>query len=300
MEDPTSLSGSTSLTITVLDVNDNTPKFTPAGPIAVTLADGVAADTLVTTLQLTDADSGNNGAIGSTSLEPITSPFSLLLPPSRPGEVQVRTLKVLDREKVASYNFEVNAFDRGSPLKEGRVRIIITLTDVNDNTPTFEKNKFTGQVLAASPATTAILVVKATDSDEGANAAITYGLETSPGSNFFNLDTSIGLLSVASPFTVDQLLNVGAISSTGSKTYSPLKLTVNATDGGSMPRTGKADVELTIREAASGDPKFTKSVYSATLAENSAAGEKNEHFCRFKRKRKNEKNFQYFRKTIED
>lgn len=273
------------VTISVLDANDNSPHFVPAGPIAVSIKDNSPANSLVASLRVSDHDSGANAAIAAVSLTPTSSPFSLVRPAAFPDLVEVRTLGVVDRETMPRYQFEVVARDGGTPAKEGRVSISLSVEDINDNVPKFGSAVYTGQVFAASPAGTAVLMVKATDKDSGANAAVTYGLQTSPGSNSFALDGATGLLSVRTPFTLDQMIARGAIakrndsnatSSARDNAYTPLSLSVTATDGGSSALRGSAKVELTIREAASGDPRFSQNLYSGIVAENSAAGEERE------------------------
>ena len=55
-----------------------------------------------------------------------------------PSQGVVRTVKLLDREKVGRYSLIVAAIDNGSPPETGTASVEVTVTDVNDNPPTLD------------------------------------------------------------------------------------------------------------------------------------------------------------------
>lgn len=60
------------------------------------------------------------------------------------------------------------------------------MVDINDNSPAFNKTVYQAYVMENQPIDTPLLVVTATDKDEGINARLSYGLT---GGNFrFKID----------------------------------------------------------------------------------------------------------------
>ena len=52
---------------------------------------------------------------------------------------EFRTKQLLDREAVGSYRFIVVASDHGKLPKSGKTTVVVTVQDVNDNAPIFER-----------------------------------------------------------------------------------------------------------------------------------------------------------------
>lgn len=59
----------------------------------------------------------------------------------------ISTLLPLDREEIGFYNFTLIVQDGGSPPQSAQVSVLITIGDVNDNTPVFTG----GAVLTSVP-----------------------------------------------------------------------------------------------------------------------------------------------------
>lgn len=73
-------------------------------------------------------------------------------------------------------NFTVVAYDSGVPPLSASAKIIVSIINVNDQDPKFEKNVYSASIKENSPAGTHVTVVKATDGDEGLFGQISYSL----------------------------------------------------------------------------------------------------------------------------
>ena len=83
----------------------------------------------------------------------------------------IRTQRRLDRENVAVYNLRALAVDRGSPVSlSASVEIQVTVLDINDNPPVFEKDELELFVEENSPVGSVVARIRASDPDEGPNA----------------------------------------------------------------------------------------------------------------------------------
>lgn len=88
---------------------------------------------------------------------------------------RIRDFRLLDREKQRVYSFQVVATDGGRyDARSEKVSVQLTLSDVNDNKPVFERYPFTAEVAASVQPGHTLVQVSAQDKDEGANADIVY------------------------------------------------------------------------------------------------------------------------------
>lgn len=76
-------------------------------------------------------------------------------------------VRALDREEVSQHNLTVVATDHGSPRHSATQLLLVQVLDVNDETPTFEKSVYEGQVAENLPAGVPVLQLHATDQDLG-------------------------------------------------------------------------------------------------------------------------------------
>lgn len=109
--------------------------------------------------------------------------------------------KTLDRETVSSYDLTIEVSDQGSPPRASSVKANITLTDVNDNSPTFTQQNYIFVVAENSSIGLSVGAVEAADVDDGANAALTYAFDSFSVGNgsHFSIHPSSGVISVNTP-----------------------------------------------------------------------------------------------------
>uniref|UniRef100_H3DAY8 Cadherin EGF LAG seven-pass G-type receptor 2 n=1 Tax=Tetraodon nigroviridis TaxID=99883 RepID=H3DAY8_TETNG len=183
-------SDTTYLEILVNDVNDNGPRFLRDHYVGSVMED-VPVFTSVVQVSATDRDSGLNGRVFYTFQGGEDGDGDFIIE-STSGIV--RTLRRLDRENVPVYNLQAFAVDKGVPALKTPVNIHVTILDVNDNPPVFEKDELDIMVEENSPIGLVVGHVSATDPDEGSNAQIMYQIVEGNIPEVFQLDIFSGEL----------------------------------------------------------------------------------------------------------
>ncbi|KAM6444065.1 cadherin-23 [Liasis olivaceus] len=186
-----SKSSTSTLTVRVLDVNDENPTFFPA-VYNVSLLENVPRDFKVVRLNCTDTDVGLNAELsyfitGGNQDGKFSVGF-------RDGVV--RTVVNLDRETMSSYTLILEAIDNGPTGKRrtGTATVHITVLDVNDNRPLFLQSSYETTVPEDIPDYSSIVQVKATDADEGVNGRVWYRIVRGNNFNNFRINPSSGLV----------------------------------------------------------------------------------------------------------
>uniref|UniRef100_H2THB8 Cadherin, EGF LAG seven-pass G-type receptor 2 n=1 Tax=Takifugu rubripes TaxID=31033 RepID=H2THB8_TAKRU len=183
-------SDTTYLEILVNDVNDNSPRFLRDHYTGSVMED-VPVFTSVVQVSATDRDSALNGRVFYTFQGGDDGDGDFIIE-STSGIV--RTLRRLDRENVPVYSLQAFAVDKGVPALKTPVNIHVTILDVNDNPPVFEKDELDIMVEENSPIGLVVGHVSATDPDEGSNAQIMYQIVEGNIPEVFQLDIFSGEL----------------------------------------------------------------------------------------------------------
>ena len=253
-------STSSALTITVTDVNDNTPIIDPAGPFTIT--EERPANSLVGSVTASDQDSGSNAQL---SFQITQQPLNLfMIVPDGSNAVQIRTANVLDREVLVQMNYFVppnsqsdiviEVSDSGNPSLTSIVTVAIRLEDINDNAPTLINPATEVNIPESSNIGTPITKIAANDSDIGANARISYSLMSS---STFTIDSSTGDITLAS--SLDYEMSTEHI------------ITVTASNPDGLTSTAH-DITILVIDENDNSPVFMMNPYTASVAENSSVG----------------------------
>ncbi|XP_009082668.1 PREDICTED: cadherin EGF LAG seven-pass G-type receptor 2-like, partial [Acanthisitta chloris] len=203
-------SDTTYLEILVSDVNDNAPQFLRHS-YQGSIYEDVPAFTSVLQVSATDRDSGRI----------------------------VRTLRRLDRENVPLYSLRAFAVDKGVPARRTPVEIQVTVLDVNDNPPVFERDEFDIFVEENSPIGLVVARITATDPDEGTNAQIMYQIVEGNIPEVFQLDIFSGELT--------------ALADLDYEAKAEYVMVVQAT---SAPLVSRATVHVRLRDANDNSPQL--------------------------------------------
>ena len=203
---------------------------------------------LLSVLDLSQEEGRTMTADVSFSFQQDISDFAI---DSDSGEI---TVVSLNREVKSSYHLVVQATDRTDSSRIARALVVVTILDVNDNSPVFSQSLYshvvTEEDLVENNFTYIVLPVVATDMDEGTNSMVTYRL-TQP-SNLFRVNPTSGFITLsASP----ELIEVGTT----------FQLAVEAIDGGDPPLSSTTTVAITIVNSRA--PRFTQQVYSIEVPE---------------------------------
>ncbi|CAM4964161.1 unnamed protein product [Rotaria socialis] len=153
------------LTIHILDENDNIPQFLQPF-YHLSIYENNQADIILTKIETFDHDDGDNGRL---TYEIVTNessfPFSI---DSTTGIL--RCTESFDREKRSEYKFEILVRDYGSPMSlSSKVSIKIDIKDVNDNKPVFEYDKYEFSIDENFPQLKSFGLIRAYDNDLNTN-----------------------------------------------------------------------------------------------------------------------------------
>ncbi|XP_051019090.1 protocadherin beta-8-like [Acomys russatus] len=163
-------SGKCSVLVKVVDVNDNAPKLTISSLTSAIPEN--APEAVVAVFSVSDPDSGDNGRIVCS----IQNELPFLLKPTYKNYYTLVTEGPLDRESRADYNITVTVSDLGTPRLTTQHTITVQVSDINDNAPAFTQPSYTLSVRENNSPALHIGTIRATDSDSGSNAHITYSL----------------------------------------------------------------------------------------------------------------------------
>ncbi|XP_004551137.3 neural-cadherin [Maylandia zebra] len=177
------LTGFADVLLEVRDINDNAPFFPcPAlevdGCFVGQVPENSPADTSVMEMRAMDLDDpneGRNALLTYSIIKNIRNEINLNLFSINATTGTIYTvLRSLDREMEDRYLVVVEARDGGSLAGTGTATIMVS--DVNDHPPIFTQRLYNTQVTEDLEVNSEVLVVSATDGDEGENAVVTFSI----------------------------------------------------------------------------------------------------------------------------
>ncbi|NWI57461.1 PCDG7 protein, partial [Calyptomena viridis] len=245
--------GTARIRVTVVDANDNSPVFSQA-EYTVRVPEDVPVGSTLVTLTATDIDEELNGQV-RYSYETVSIKASQIF--HLGSETGAITLgRSLDFEEGNYYELQVQARDGGG--LSDTAKVVITVTDVNDNAPVISVRSSLSEISEDAPSGTVIALLHVQDSDSGANGDVRCSLDESFP---FRLENSQGTYySVVTARELDR------------EQVSEYNLTVRAADGGSPPLQSSAVLALRVLDVNDNAPVFSQERYSARVRENNAAG----------------------------
>ncbi|PKU35736.1 hypothetical protein llap_13959 [Limosa lapponica baueri] len=247
------------LTVNVLDVNDNTPRFRPFGVTYFTerILEGATQGTTLISISAVDPDKGANGQITYELLNLSPEGYACLEDQSAGKVVANRTV---DYEEVQWLNFTVRASDNGSPRRSAEIPVYLQIVDINDNNPVFNQPSYQKAVFEDVPLGTVILRVQATDADSGNFALIQYSLGDGEGK--FGINPNTGDIYILSALDREK------------KDHYTLTAVArdNPGDVSSNRRENSVQVLITVLDVNDFRPQFSKSQFSTSIYENEPAG----------------------------
>ncbi|XP_060076861.1 protocadherin Fat 4-like [Ylistrum balloti] len=296
---------SPTLTVSIIDYNDNTPTFSPV-IYSKTIPEGSASATSIAALTCTDADSGTNGncALSIQSGDDASAKFTIS------GTTLQTTGTATDYESLSSQNYiyslVVIATDTptaGSVLT-GTAYVYVTITGTNDNTPVISGTTPSSISVAENSAVgTTVATIQASDADDGDDGVLTYSIID---------DTSLYVIMDDNPAQAAQslytdLTNIGEWAAIRDIKFNPNKttsggnsearfgvgtttgeiylilaldyetttsysLTVQATDGGSPSDSATSVVTVTVTGVNDNTPACPSSSYTYSIPETSLSG----------------------------
>ncbi|XP_037635345.1 protocadherin beta-15-like [Sebastes umbrosus] len=246
-------SGTVVIHVIVLDANDNAPVFTESVYTA-TLPENSPVKTPIITVSASDADEGVNGEV--------TYEFSRLSDKSRKlfsldektGEISVAGN--IDYEEGSKYEVNVEAKDGYGLSSEAKV--IIDITDVNDNAPVIYLKSLTNPIPENVSPGTEVGIINVQDRDSENNRQVRCSIQQNV------------------PFKlVPSIKNYYSLVTTGQldrELVSDYNITISATDEGSPPLSSSKSVQLSVADINDNPPVFEEQSYSAYVSENNKPG----------------------------
>ncbi|XP_075062116.1 protocadherin gamma-B2-like [Mixophyes fleayi] len=228
--------------ILITDVNDNAPDITITS-LSGSIPEDSPPGTVIALVNIYDMDTGENGEVVGEIIGKL--PFHLL--PSSTSYYKLVTSTTLDRECATEYKITVKASDRGSPPLSVTKTITLSISDVNDNPPAFEKNSYIVYIQENNLPGTSVYGINASDLDYKENAKITYSIITNttediPVSSFISINSMSGVIYAQRSFDYEKLQE--------------FQFQVMAKDSGSPPLSSNVTVRICIIDKNDNAPKI--------------------------------------------
>ncbi|XP_056373111.1 protocadherin gamma-B5-like isoform X46 [Hyla sarda] len=239
--------------VQIVDLNDNAPEITITS-LSTPIPEDSVPGTLVALINVKDLDSGKYGEVNCH----ITDTQALKLIPSSNNYYKLVTAGQLDRETTSTNNITIIAEDEGSPQMVTKKTVYITVSDVNDNPPVFERPLYISYIPEHTPAGTSIQSIHAYDLDENENARVIYSIinrniEDIPVTSYVSINSMTGALYAQRSFDYEQLRE--------------FQFQVMAKDSGSPPLSSNVTVRICIIDKNDNAPKI---LYPSADTEGSA------------------------------
>ena len=244
-----------SVVIEVVNENDNDPSF-PRLMYYANVAENSAVVTSVVTVIASDVDPFGQLTYSIESVQPgnHSDAFSIDLTSGL-----ISTADVLDREMIDSYVITVKATDGGKPSRHGFTSVMVNVTDTNDNPPVFNSSSVTAVISEASPVSTFVTKITATDLDSGSNAEISYSIISGNEMSAFVISPYTGIITTNMKLDRENISNYALIC--------------RATDRGNNPlHSMSLIVHVTVSDVNDNAPIFDQSVYMVNVTEDVSSG----------------------------
>uniref|UniRef100_K7FAX1 Cadherin domain-containing protein n=1 Tax=Pelodiscus sinensis TaxID=13735 RepID=K7FAX1_PELSI len=239
--------------VVVGDINDNAPVFTQ--PLYnVSVLENAPRGSLVLTVNATDRDEGPNSEV-TFSFRKITDKAAQIfqLEP-RTGEISTRG--DLDHEEAAAFEMEVEAKDIGA--LSARCKVLVTVLDVNDNSPAIAITSLLGPVPEDAPPGTVISLLHVQDGDSGPNGEVTCSIAA-------NLPFRLQK-------TLDNYYSLVTDRALDRERVSGYNVTVTATDRGTPPLSSTTSISVQLSDINDNAPVFSQTSYTVSIPENNPSG----------------------------
>ncbi|KAJ1128051.1 hypothetical protein NDU88_006439 [Pleurodeles waltl] len=250
---PLSVIAHCKVVVELVDINDNAPEVEVtsfSSPVKEDAQPGL----VIGLFTVTDKDSGVNGQV-SCQL-PNHLPF--VLESKYQNYYSLAVKEPLDREAASEYKITVVATDGGSPPLSAMKTIVVSVSDVNDNPPTFSESSYVISVPENNIPGSHVLQVFALDPDTGDNARVRYSLlennvDVMPVLSLFSVHPETGVISALQPFDYEKV--------------QVLWFQAEAKDYGSPSLSALTNVTVFIQDANDNPPTI---FYTVSRAVNSA------------------------------
>ncbi|XP_040200836.1 protocadherin gamma-C5-like isoform X14 [Rana temporaria] len=248
-------SGTSQITVTVFDINDNAPVFDQS-IYKISILENLPLKSPIIQLNATDLDEGINREI-EYSFHHSTPEAAKKIFGLNTQTGAIFNKDIVDFEVANVYELSVRAIDKGIPELEGRCVVQIEVVDVNDNGPEIKFTSKVNKVPENAPVGTVVGFITVRDKDSGKNGEIK--LEISP-------DIPFKCQSMSNRYT---LVTSGHLDREKVSQYT---ITLIASDLGSPSLSSQTTIVINISDVNDNSPAFLQSAYNAFISENNEPG----------------------------
>uniref|UniRef100_A0A7N8YR41 Cadherin EGF LAG seven-pass G-type receptor 1 n=1 Tax=Mastacembelus armatus TaxID=205130 RepID=A0A7N8YR41_9TELE len=237
------MSSSASVSITVLDVNDNVPTFTEK-VYSLKINEDAVVGTSVLTVTAVDRDV-NSVVTYQISSGNTRNRFAIT---SQSGGGLITLALPLDYKQERQYVLTVTASDG---TRYDTAQVFINVTDANTHRPVFQSANYQVMLSEEKPVGSTVVVISATDEDTGENARITYVMEDNVPQ--FKIDPDTGAITTQMEIDYED--------------QASYTLAIIARDNGIPQKSDTTYVEIIILDANDNAPQFLRDMYQGTVFE---------------------------------
>uniref|UniRef100_A0A3Q1HZM5 Cadherin domain-containing protein n=1 Tax=Anabas testudineus TaxID=64144 RepID=A0A3Q1HZM5_ANATE len=247
------------LEITIIDINDNAPVFSEQLQ-SLDIAENTIPGVKFGLIEASDLDVGKNGV--NTYKLNSNDYFSLEIHKGRESvSAELVLQKSLDREHDCVIKLTLTAVDGGNPSKSGTSQIIINVLDNNDNHPVFSKSLYKVEIPENMPPGSTVIILNATDADEGLNSDIEYSLRKKGQDHvldLFHIDSHTAVISVKGKIDYEE--------------NPAFEIHAQASDKGQPPMSAHCKVLVEVVDLNDNAPEITVTSLLNTVREDAEVG----------------------------
>ncbi|XP_044081958.1 LOW QUALITY PROTEIN: protocadherin beta-4 [Neovison vison] len=243
-------SGTMTVRILIIDVNDNAPEFVHT-PYEVQVLENSPLGSPVLSVSARDIDAGNFGSVSYSLFQASDEIKQTFLINEVTGEI--RLTKKLDFEQIKSYHVEIEAIDGGG--LSGKGSVVIDVVDVNDNAPELTITSFTNSVPENAPETV-VSVFRIRDRDSGDNGKMICSI---PDDLPFLLKP-----------TFKNFYTLVTQSPLDRESQAEYNITITVTDLGTPRLKTQHNLTVTVSDVNDNAPTFSQTTYTLRVRENNS------------------------------
>ncbi|XP_032332839.1 protocadherin beta-5 [Camelus ferus] len=242
-------SGTTTVHIEVVDINDNAPEFLQS-LYEVEIPENSPLNSLVVVVSARDLDAGTNGNVAYALFQgdEVTQPFVI---DKVTGEIRLK--KALDFEVTRYYNVEIAATDGGG--LSGKCTVAIEVVDVNDNAPELTMSTLTSSTPENFPETV-VAVFSVSDPDSGDNGRMVCAIQNDLP--FLLKPTFKNFYTLVTERPLDR------------ESKAEYNITITVTDMGTPRLKTQHNITVLVSDVNDNAPAFTQASYTLRVRENNS------------------------------
>lgn len=244
----------TTVTINTVDSNDNAPQFLKTTYFTPVTKHVKVGTKLIKVTAVDDKDFGLNSEVEYFILnENHLGKFKL---DNHTGWISVAAPLTSDLNQ--NFLITVTAKDKGNPPLSSQATVQIIVTEENYHTPEFSQSHMSATIPESHSVGAIVRTVSARDRDRAMNGLIRYSISSGNEEGIFAINSSTGVLTLAKALDYELCQKH--------------EMTVSATDGGWVSRTGYCIVTVNVIDVNDNSPVFLPDEYFPTVLENAPSG----------------------------